>query len=393
MGGGSAKAHLGFLDGVRGVAALYVVLHHIWLTAYPKVDVRSSCELCRDAPAWTHLLVWGQFAVAVFIVVSGFSLALAPLRHGDRLPNGFGDYIYRRGLRIIPPYWVALALSCAAIVYLTGEFSGHVVTGKAVWVHAALVQNLIDTPKPNGAFWSIAIEWQIYFLFPLILLMWRGWGALATLFAVTGAVALMQLAATHHATLAAWLGTQPQNLAPLSKLVHLKAQLLALFVFGVAAAHAGLESSRRGVAWGAYGTLGIIGILVLLRIVPMESVEPNFFWLDLLVGGAVAALFAWMARRPLSWLSSGLGSRVLRWLGESSYSLYLIHVPVLEVIYYLLVRDRVADPDLRFTVLLIIVVPAALLASRVFWRWIEVPCMRHRSIRTFGRPSFAARGP
>ena len=91
------------LDGVRGLAALYVVVHHCWLMSFPGYPANSG-------PAWTGPLVYGHFAVVVFIVLSGFSLAIAPARNGWRL-DGLGRYAVRRARRILPPYWVALVFS------------------------------------------------------------------------------------------------------------------------------------------------------------------------------------------------------------------------------------------------------------------------------------------
>ena len=93
-----------WLDGMRGAAAMFVVLHHTWLSAWPAFP--------RDTgPAWLGWLLYGHLAVAVFIVVSGFSLSLAPVNRGDTLSGGTRRFIRRRAWRIIPPYWAALILS------------------------------------------------------------------------------------------------------------------------------------------------------------------------------------------------------------------------------------------------------------------------------------------
>ena len=66
------------LDGIRGLAALYVVINHVFLRAFPGYPV-------DHAPFWAGWFIYGRFAVVVFIVLSGFSLALSPARHGWRL--------------------------------------------------------------------------------------------------------------------------------------------------------------------------------------------------------------------------------------------------------------------------------------------------------------------
>ena len=66
------------LDGIRGLAALYVVVYHIFLRAWPGYPGASH------APFWAAWLSYGRGAVAMFIVLSGFSLGLGPARSGWR---------------------------------------------------------------------------------------------------------------------------------------------------------------------------------------------------------------------------------------------------------------------------------------------------------------------
>jgi peptidoglycan/LPS O-acetylase OafA/YrhL len=313
-------------------------------------------------------MLWGHLAVAVFIVVSGFSLTLAPQRRGDQLPKGFSTYIRRRAFRIIPPYWMALVFSCLVLVAFTGKHTGQIVTAKSVVVHGALLQDVIGSPSPNGAFWSIAIEWQIYFLFPLLLLLWRRAGGAAMVGFVTAVVVASYLVGTNSDTLA--------------KVLDLTPQFLALFAFGVAASHVLVAKGRMAtVPWTGLG-LGLVGLtMFVLWWWEPERVEAHFFWVDLLAGAAAATLFAGCAQRPTGRVARGLSMRVPRWLGQSSYSLYLIHLPVLGLLYWGLVVRLSEDNGTRFILLLMLGTPTAVLASRLFWWMFERPFMEHRTIR------------
>jgi peptidoglycan/LPS O-acetylase OafA/YrhL len=91
------------LDGLRGLAALFVVVNHVFLRAFPGYPVDT-------APLWAAWCIYGRFAVVVFIVLSGFSLALSPARHGWRL-DGLSRFARRRARRILPAYWAALVFS------------------------------------------------------------------------------------------------------------------------------------------------------------------------------------------------------------------------------------------------------------------------------------------
>src|ERR687883_1606131 len=97
------RQRLAGLDGLRGMAALFVVVHHVFLRAFPGYPVDR-------APFWAAGFIYGRFAVVVFIVLSGFSLALAPARHGWRL-DGVSRFAVRRAGRILPPYFAALVFS------------------------------------------------------------------------------------------------------------------------------------------------------------------------------------------------------------------------------------------------------------------------------------------
>ena len=93
------------LDGIRGLAALFVVVNHVFLRAFPGYPV-------DHAPFWAAWFIYGRFAVVVFIALSGFSLALSPARNGWRL-DGILNFARRRAQRILPAYWAALAFSLA----------------------------------------------------------------------------------------------------------------------------------------------------------------------------------------------------------------------------------------------------------------------------------------
>ncbi|MBC8102879.1 MAG: acyltransferase [Cytophagales bacterium] len=104
------KIHLDFLDGLRGLAAFYVVIHHL-----------LGNGATNGAPVWVGrfvaLTAFGHTMVAIFIVLSGFSLMLPIALSSDRrLQGGFGEYVRRRSFRILPPYYAAVLLSLAGLL-------------------------------------------------------------------------------------------------------------------------------------------------------------------------------------------------------------------------------------------------------------------------------------
>src|SRR3954447_21553314 len=186
---GAPPQRLAGLDGLRGLAALYVVVNHIFLRTFPGYP--------KDrAPFWAGWFIYGRFAVVVFIVLSGFSLALAPARHDWRL-DSVSRFAYRRARRILPAYWAALAFSLVVAWLVVAPPGEGMPNATSVLVNGLLTQNLIGAPSPNRAFWSMAVEAQLYVVLPLLLLMVRRWGAIAMVSTVALVVVSVGIAGPH----------------------------------------------------------------------------------------------------------------------------------------------------------------------------------------------------
>ena len=263
------------LDGLRGLAALYVVVNHVFLRAFPGYPV-------DHAPFWAGWFIYGRFAVVVFIVLSGFSLALSPARHGWRL-DAISRFARRRARRILPAYWAALAFSLA-VAWLIVPQPGHgVPDAKSVLVNGLLVQNIVGAPSPNAAFWSMAVEAQLYLLFPLLLLMVRRWGAIVMVAAVTLVVAAVGIVGPHVSRLDTFVIQSPPDLA-------------ALFAVGILTA--GIVGASRGSQVVAVGWLALAAAAPVLATIWWQGsvwTLDHLFWVDLALGPAIACLLAALA--------------------------------------------------------------------------------------------------
>jgi peptidoglycan/LPS O-acetylase OafA/YrhL len=356
------RLRLTYVDGVRALAAVFVVLHHMWLKTYPAYPRNGG-------PAVGAIFGYGHVAVAVFIVVSGFSLSIAPARRDWQLSGGFRTFLRRRAWRILPTYWAALALSCFIFAVITPNLTGDGITTKAVGVHAVLLQDLVDSPKPNGAFWSIAIEWQIYFLFPLFLLLRRRVGsALLFLTAAGTAVGVYELA------------TQTVTF---HRLINLTPQFAVLFVLGMGAAsmiNGGVRARRAQLMpWLA---LGLAATFVAICMVKGPVwVNSRYFWLDMVVGTAVALLLASLAADRPSWLHRLLSSRPLRSTGLYSYSIYCVHLPMLWLVWHFGIGRIGVGRGAQFVLLLVLGLPVVLFGSYLFSLVFEKPFLTYRSFR------------
>ena len=106
------RVRLDYLDGLRGLAALYIVLFHLSFRLWALVNPFPHSLLAKGVFLLNTLfLSYGHYAVPVFIVLSGYCLMLPVVRNGNgTLPKGFMDFMRRRARRILPPYYAALVL-------------------------------------------------------------------------------------------------------------------------------------------------------------------------------------------------------------------------------------------------------------------------------------------
>src|SRR5215213_1994497 len=137
-GQGRGGTRVPWLDGIRGAAAIFVVLHHMWLTAWPGFP-------SDNGPWWLGWLLYGHMAVAIFIVVSGFSLALTPVGNGGKLKGGVRRFLRRRAWRIIPAYWAALVLSMVVTALLLRPDLAPTAIAKSLAVHGLLLQDVVGS--------------------------------------------------------------------------------------------------------------------------------------------------------------------------------------------------------------------------------------------------------
>ena len=354
--------HLAYLDGVRGLAALWVLLAHAWLQVWPILrGIHPTGPI-----AWlTGWMLYAHFAVDVFIVLSGFCLALPAIRRNS-VPN-VTRFLTRRALRIVPPFYLALAVSTLLATTVVGRPTGThwdvsiPVTKRDVLANVLLVQDVWHLGKINHAFWSIAVEWRIYFLFPLILsgLLRRGPVAIAITVVVSAAL-----------TWAAY-GTWLANAHP---------HYLALFAFGMLAADVSArrpDLARRAHPIVPLAISGSVAIACAAR--DFATINLWFPTLDIFVGIAAAWMLAHAfgenrVNRFLSW-------RPLATLGTFAYSLYLVHAPLLQVTWQLFVRPF-GLVGTQALAMMLATLPLIVGAAYVFYLACERPFMPGRSRST-----------
>ena len=346
------------LDGIRGLTALFVVLHHIFERAWPGYPA-------DHAPFWAAWMIYGRFAVVMFIALSGFSLGIGPARSGWRFKS-IATYAHRRAWRILPPYWAALGFSLVMTWYVLAQPGWALPNGKSVVVYGLLVQDAFSVGSPNRAFWSIAIEAQLYVLLPVLLLLVRRVSARAMVGLVAAIVVTIGLLGPH---------------VPLmnSALVKFTPDLAMLFAVGLLAA--GIVTAgehTRSRPWAGYALAATVPVIALMVVKGAAWSNLNLFWLDLawapVVGCFLAAIGTSRPRPVIRFLDG----RLPRSLGACSYSLYLTHMPIVIAVSYGLVLGRVTTGTPTFFVLAAILLPVTVCFARLFAAVFELPFQRHR---------------
>jgi peptidoglycan/LPS O-acetylase OafA/YrhL len=346
------------LDGIRGLAALFVVLNHIFERAWPGYPA-------NPAPFWASWMNYGRFAVLMFIAVSGFSLGLGPARCGWRLKS-IAAYARRRAWRILPPYWAALGFSLMMTWYVLAQPGWPLPSGKSAVVYGLLVQDAFSVGSPNRAFWSIAIEAQLYILLPLLLLLARRASARVMAGLVAAIVVTIGLLGPH---------------VPLmnSALVKFIPDLAVLFAVGLLAAGIVTTGERtRSRPWAGYALAATVPVIALMVVKGSTWSNLNLFWLDLAWAPAVGCFLAAIATSRPRPVVRFLDSSLPRSLGSCSYSLYLTHMPIVIAVSYGLVLRRVAAGTPTFFVLAAILLPVTVCFARLFAAVFELPFQRHR---------------
>lgn len=338
--------HVRALDGIRAVAIISVMGLH----------------------AIDKLFPGGFLGVDVFFVLSAFlitSLVLRDLEAGHGT-YPFREFYWRRAFRLGP----ALVLWLAVLAWPTQALSGslsHVLewtAGSVLYVGNFLV---IFGTADGGAYthvWSLAVEEQFYFIWPVILVLIVRSGRMRSSAAwltgaLVGSIAIQILASNEFAT-NYFLGT--------GHLVPLTAGAVAALAF----AHAKGKRLQALLSPAWVGTLALVVLGCCVLFFPPGRgliVDQTFF---IMTGIATAALVLHACWRPASWISTLLAWQPLVWVGQRSYGLYLYHRTLT------MLAPELA-PGLTLRYLGPIVVGVALVLAEISFRFVERP------VQTWGR--------
>lgn len=381
------KVHLGYLDSMRALAALYVVLYHAPLFLQYEITGGKLPRVVR----WLHIaFAHGHYAVCIFIVLSGFCLMLPVVKGDGVLRGGALHFFKKRARRILPPYYLALAVSLLLIWLCLGQKT-HTdwqdsvpVTIPGFLSHLLLLQdftastgNQIDYPL-----WSVSVEWRIYFIFPLLILLWRKIGPLATtlgtiIVGYTIFILLRQTGALQTSVFGTSLSTGITGVSP---------EFLGLFGLGALgagitySAHGILRGVREKVSWIPTAAVATVFALLLttLKLDHGKVMEPAILGTIVGVWAMIVLIAAGSSEKTL--LHRTLSWRPLAFLGTFAYSIYLIHGPVLQMFWlYLIVPLHLSNAAV-LCMETFVVIPLTVAVAYLFFLACERPFLTRRVV-------------
>ena len=345
---------LGFLDSLRGLAAVYVMLYHMVLLPQPKLAL----------PQWAEpWVMMGGSGVTLFFVVSAFSLCLTMPRHiASTTP--LKSFFVHRFFRIAPLFyfWLVVTYFRDAFVFHTLSSFGKVATS------VLFVFNFVPGWQEGivWASWTIGVEMLFYLLFPLIYFRCDTWIRKAALllfllFVYSCAQVLMLYGFADPALAARYL--------MFSIVKHLPVFVLGMLVFD-----AFTRLKREGNPRRDLGIACICGFLVVFSAAIggrlQTAVVDSDYWTAVAYGLLLIGL--WLA--PLGFVVN----RATAYLGKISYSVYLAH-PVV-ILLLLPIYPRIYDwrigTSLKFVIATAMTTAAVLCVASVTFKLIEEPGMR-----------------
>jgi peptidoglycan/LPS O-acetylase OafA/YrhL len=333
-----------YIDLLKAFASQLIVLHHLAFYG-PMADFVH--------PAAPTLINWlagdARIAVQVFLVVGGFLAAKALCPSGSNAGVGFLQAVFHRWMKLVPPYAFALLLAAAASSAASAFMAHHSISQLHGWrqllAHLLLLQDILGHESLSAGMWYIAIDFQLYAGFALLLWCCGTFVKNAPAWfvpAVTSTIGALSLAVFNRdPALDAWA-----------------IYFFGSYSLGILAWWASDPQRHRSTAIVLAATLVVMGVYALeIEFRPRIAV-------------ALTTALLLMAGRRGALVVPGL--RPIAFLARISYALLLVHFPVSLLVNAAFVRLLPHEPAVQGAGMATAWM-ASLAAAAVFHYWIEVP--------------------
>jgi peptidoglycan/LPS O-acetylase OafA/YrhL len=306
------------LDGVRGLAVLAVVCFHT-LRIKHSHDIWGKVWVAIQESTWA--------GVDLFFVLSGF-LITGILLDSRRSTRYFTNFYARRTLRIAPVYYGVLIAALLVAPLVIGVQRMPVLHRRLIesqlwlWTYTAnfLQASGAHTLPGFGHFWSLAVEEQFYWFWPLVVFFSSRRILLRICIAVCCVLPIVRFLLLEH-------GSTPWALRQYT-FTRIDTLLFGAMVAIVIRDRQWIGWARTAVPWLAVASiLALIWIGSRFGFIPFEARTTLILGYSA-IGTLSAVLIFRVATQDYSKLSKAMSSNVLAWFGNYSYGIYIFHIPV-----------------------------------------------------------------
>ena len=374
------------LDTFRAIGALAVLTTHVafW-----------SGDYTRNG-TWGTLLARLDVGVAIFFVLSGFLLSRPYLERAatGRPRPGAGRYLWKRALRILPVYLVAVVIALTFIV------ENRDMDLRERLVTALMLNTYTEQSNPAGLthMWSLSVEVAFYLLLPLLMLVAIGRGRVLRPWRVLVLLgAMAALSVWWHVAGAAWAGeysdAQPAQWLPAYSSWF--AVGIGLALVQVLRATGRMErltgpavflARHPGSCWALVGGLLLVAATPLagptMFAAPTSAQSLTKHVVYAAIGGLVVLTGVFV--RPGSAYGRVLGHGVPRRIGWISYGIFALHLAMLHLVMHTTGWQLFGGRGLGIWVLTVV---GTVLLAEVVYRVIERPALRLKNVRFRRRPA------
>ncbi len=334
---------LEFLDALRGIAALAVLLEHTFGYIYPPFNVWSG-----------KYFDLGQFGVVSFFLVSGFIIPISLERAGS-----LRSFWLNRFFRLYPIYWFSLLVAAGMALFGYFEFSPafNVHPVRSLLANVTMLQFFLRVPDALPNYWTLGMELLFYLLCSALFL--TGWLPRSLLWAWTAAIGMLALVSV--------AGFGLHRSLPAGRIGLIVTAFFGTVLFSIHWKR--LSSKVLILLLPAVALPLFVGLYFRFYKYPVGEKDYNF--------GLCAVLTSW----SLPYILFAVLYLLRRhdfpqwsiWLGRISYSLYLIGALVLYIVTHLVSNS--------FAILLLTLV-ASIGISWVTYTWIEKPAVAFHKARS-----------
>lgn len=363
----SSLRYVAGLDGLRAISMMLVVLFHY--TSY------FSSQLAESGGAWgawVRIASTGWIGVDVFFVISGFLITTTLLKRPVDSLASYGKFIRRRAIRLLPAY-VASLLIFTLVALLIDPQTKVLKNEYLLWTFTASLQSLLgdrvalaDQRFAMAHFWTLAVEWHFYLVFPILVARFRSF--------FRPAVALVLIAIAFR-VICHFAGISDNGIYTFTL-----CRIDSIAVGCLLALVPARIGASRSAAAGALGAAIFISIWIALAL--SDAPFKTLAWLQTFGYTLLAVSIAMMMDRVVrsserTAIVRALEFKPLAAMGRASYSLYIWHLPFYPAIV-LVARSNFADSRLAYLVAVLtgVVMTAAL--GALSYRFVESRFTRAR---------------